>query len=126
MDDYNYHLKQKIIIITLTDNILSYLKILHISHESLPDWRIEKAAISALNNGHQVAFAGICPKKSNNKTFSEIYNLGWTAKARFGIPFYWRSVKPLLVFNDFCNRLEQKIYNIMDTCTQKYLGVSYN
>ena len=72
------------------------MKILHLSHESLPDWRIEKAAISALNNGHAVAFAGIYPKKYNNETFSEIYNLVWTAKARFGIPFYWRSVKKQL------------------------------
>lgn len=72
------------------------MRILHLSHESLPDWRIEKAAISALNNSHEVAFAGIYPKNYNNKTFSEIYNLGWTAKARFGIPFYWRSVKKRL------------------------------
>ena len=69
------------------------MKILHLSHESLPDWRIEKAAISALNNGHEVVFAGKCPKNYNNKTFSKLYNLVWTAKARFGVPFYWRSVK---------------------------------
>jgi hypothetical protein len=72
------------------------LRILHLSHESLPDWRIEKAAISALNNGHHVAFAGLYPKNYTNKTFSEIYNLAWTAKARFGIPFYWHSVKKQL------------------------------
>jgi len=62
----------------------------------LPDWRIEKAAISALNDGHEVAFAGISPKKYNNTIFSEIYNLVWTAKARFGITFYWHSVKKQL------------------------------
>ena len=72
------------------------MKILHLSHESLPDWRIEKAAISALNNSHEVAFAGKYPKNYNNKTFSKLYNLVWTAKARFGIPFYWRSVKKQL------------------------------
>jgi Glycosyltransferase Family 4 len=72
------------------------LKILHLSHESLPDWRIEKAAISALNNSHEVAFAGIYPKDYNNDTFSEIFSMVWTAKARFGIPFYWRSVKKQL------------------------------
>jgi glycosyltransferase involved in cell wall biosynthesis len=72
------------------------LRILHLSHESLPDWRIEKAAISALNDSHEVAFAGIYPKNYNNKTFSEIYNLVWTAKARFGIAFYWHSVKKQL------------------------------
>jgi hypothetical protein len=62
----------------------------------LPDWRIEKAAISALNNSHEVAFAGIYPKDYNNDTFSEIFSMVWTAKARFGIPFYWRSVKKQL------------------------------
>ena len=72
------------------------MRILHLSHESLPDWRIEKAAISALNNSHEVAFAGKYPKNYNNETFSKIYSLVWTAKARFGIPFYWRSVKKQL------------------------------
>jgi hypothetical protein len=72
------------------------LRILHLSHESLPDWRIEKAAISALKNNHEVAFAGKYPKNCNNEIFSELYSLVWTAKARFGIPFYWRSVKKQL------------------------------
>ena len=72
------------------------MRILHLSHESLPDWRIEKAAISALNHNHEVAFAGNYPKNYNNETFSKIYSLVWTAKARFGIPFYWRSVKKQL------------------------------
>jgi hypothetical protein len=72
------------------------LRILHLSHESLPDWRIEKAAISALKNNHEVAFAGKYPKNYNNEIFSELYSLVWTAKARFGIPFYWRSVKKQL------------------------------
>ena len=72
------------------------MRILHLSHESLPDWRIEKAAISALKNNHEVAFAGKYPKNYNNEIFSELYSLVWTAKARFGIPFYWRSVKKQL------------------------------
>ncbi len=72
------------------------MRILHLSHESLPDWRIEKSAISAVNNNHEVAFAGFYPKNYNNKTFSEIYSLVWTAKARFGIPVYWHSVKKQL------------------------------
>jgi hypothetical protein len=76
---------------------LAQLKILHLSHESLPDWRIEKSAISALKNNHEVVFAGMpTPKNYNNRTFSAIYNMVWTAKARFGIPFYWRSVKKQL------------------------------
>jgi hypothetical protein len=92
-DAGNYFL---LAVLFLVDDILAHLKILHLSHESLPDWRIEKAAISALNNGHEVAFAGIYPKNYNNKTFSEIYYLVWTAKARLGIPFYWHSVEKQL------------------------------
>ena len=80
----------------MTNDIFERLRILHLSHESLPDWRIEKTAISAFDKGHEVAFAGIYPKKYTNETFSEIHNLIWTAKARFGIPFYWRSVKKQL------------------------------
>jgi Glycosyltransferase Family 4 len=72
------------------------LKILHLSHESLPDWRIEKSAISALNNGDDVAFAGDCPKNYAGTTFSEVHSIAWTAKARFGVPFYWDSVKKQL------------------------------
>jgi hypothetical protein len=75
---------------------MAHLKILHLSHDSLPDWRVEKAAISALKNSHEVAFAGKYQNGSDKKTFSKIYNVVWTAKARFGIPFYWHSVKKQL------------------------------
>jgi len=69
------------------------LRILHFSNDGLPDWRIEKSAISALNVGHEVAFAGKKPINYNRKTFSRIYEVNWTAKARLAIPFYWHSVK---------------------------------
>jgi hypothetical protein len=65
------------------------------SHEGLPDWRIEKSAISASKLGHEVIFAGRKnnPIDYNRKIFSKIYEIDWTAKARLGIPFYWHSVK---------------------------------
>lgn len=68
------------------------LKILHLSHEGLPDWRIEKSAITATKNGHQVIF---CGRESNYKSsiFQKIYQISWNAKARLGIPIYWKSVK---------------------------------
>jgi Glycosyltransferase Family 4 len=68
------------------------LKILHLSHEGLPDWRVEKSAITATRHGHQVIF---CGKGSNYKTtlFQKIYQINWNAKARFGVPLYWKSVK---------------------------------
>jgi len=70
------------------------LKILHLSTEGLPDWRIEKSALTALNKGHEVVFAGSkSPFIYNRNTFSKIYEVIWTAKARYGFPYYWHMVK---------------------------------
>lgn len=72
----------------------SKLKILHLSTEGLPDWRIEKSALTALNKGHEVVFAGSkSPFIYNRNTFSKIYEVIWTAKARYGFPYYWHMVK---------------------------------
>ncbi|HEU4824338.1 MAG TPA: hypothetical protein VFS97_13005, partial [Nitrososphaeraceae archaeon] len=69
------------------------MRILHVSHESLPDWRIEKSALTDLNLGHEVFFAGRVSNSYSGNAFSKIYKIGWTAKARLGLPFYWHSVK---------------------------------
>jgi glycosyltransferase involved in cell wall biosynthesis len=69
------------------------LRILHLSHETLPDWRIEKSALTASNMGHEVIFAGRPPNLYDREIFSKIYEIGWDAKARLGLPFYWHSVK---------------------------------
>jgi glycosyltransferase involved in cell wall biosynthesis len=70
------------------------LRILHLSHESLPDWRVEKSAITASNVGHEVMFAGDRPSVNyNRKSFSKMYEVNWIAKARYGIPYYWNTVK---------------------------------
>jgi glycosyltransferase involved in cell wall biosynthesis len=74
--------------------VLVNLRILHLSHEGLPDWRVEKSAISASKLGHEVIFAGRkSPVSYDRKIFLKIYEVNWTAKARLGIPFYWRTVK---------------------------------
>jgi Glycosyltransferase Family 4 len=74
--------------------VLVNLRILHLSHEGLPDWRIEKSSISALKLGHEIIFAGRKnPVSYDKKIFLKIYEVNWTAKARLGIPFYWRTVK---------------------------------
>ena len=74
--------------------IIPYLKILHLSHESLPDWRIEKSALTGLRFGHTVLFAGAKISSSyERKTFAKTYEINWNAKARYGVPFYWHSVK---------------------------------
>jgi hypothetical protein len=70
------------------------LRILHISHDALPDWRIEKSALTLVRDGHQISFAGAKISDGyDRKIFSKIYEINWTSKARYGIPFYWRSVK---------------------------------
>ena len=70
------------------------MKILHLSTEGLPDWRIEKSALTALNKGHEVVFAGSkSPFIYNRNTFSKVYEVIWTAKARYGFPYYWHMVK---------------------------------
>ncbi|HET7285313.1 MAG TPA: hypothetical protein VFI70_11565, partial [Nitrososphaeraceae archaeon] len=68
------------------------------SHEGLPDWRIEKSAISASKLGHEIVFAGRknAAVSYNRRIFLKIYEVSWTAKARLGIPFYWHSVKKQL------------------------------
>ncbi len=73
------------------------MRILHLSHESLPDWRVEKSALTGLHFGHEVLFAGRkFPKNYDCNFFSKTYELEWNTKARYGIPIYWHSVKKQL------------------------------
>ncbi|HKZ61487.1 MAG TPA: glycosyltransferase [Nitrososphaera sp.] len=69
------------------------MRILHLSDYGLPDWRIEKSAISASNLGHEVMFAGMRLNNYNGEAFSKVYEVSWTERARRGFPFYWQSVK---------------------------------
>ncbi|MGH9951529.1 MAG: hypothetical protein ACRD5J_07895, partial [Nitrososphaeraceae archaeon] len=61
----------------------------------MPDWRIEKTAISALNRNYQVFFAGL-PSRTSNSIFSKVYEISWTPRARRGFPYYWYCVKKQL------------------------------
>ncbi|MFY9565401.1 MAG: glycosyltransferase, partial [Nitrososphaeraceae archaeon] len=72
------------------------MRVLHVSHESLPDWRIEKSAITAANMNNEVFFVGRASNSYTRKTFSNIYKISWGAKTRLGLPFYWHSVKKQL------------------------------
>jgi glycosyltransferase involved in cell wall biosynthesis len=69
------------------------LRILHLSHDGLPDWRVEKSALSASNRGHEVAFGGIGPINPITNAFSKVYEIDWAEGAKFGIPFYLHYVK---------------------------------
>jgi glycosyltransferase involved in cell wall biosynthesis len=72
------------------------MRILHVSHESLPDWRIEKSAITASNRGNDVFFAGKLSYDYSRNSFTKIYNITWNAKARLGLPLYSGSIKKQL------------------------------
>ncbi|MGA7368085.1 MAG: glycosyltransferase [Nitrososphaeraceae archaeon] len=71
------------------------MKVLHLSDYALPDWRIEKSAISALNRNYQVFFAGL-PSYTSSSVFSKIYEISWTPRARRAFPYYWYCVKKQL------------------------------
>ena len=72
------------------------MRVLHVSHESLPDWRIEKSAITASNLGNDVFFAGKLSNDYSRKSFAKIYKINWNAKARLGLPYYSDSIKKQL------------------------------
>jgi len=74
------------------------MKILHLSHQKLPDWRVEKAALTSLKLGSEVFFAGRGAtereyKKSKSQIFSKTFAIDWTPLAKMALPFYWQSVK---------------------------------
>lgn len=71
------------------------MKVLHLSDMHLPDWRIEKSALTDLNLGHEVVFGGMESKYTGN-IFSKIFQIQWTPRARRAVPFYWHSVKKQL------------------------------
>ncbi len=69
------------------------MKILHLSHNSLPDWRIEKAALTAKKEGHDVEFVGNQGSLYENKLFTKIYRINWKSETNLGIFPYWYYLK---------------------------------
>jgi len=69
------------------------MRILHLSDDGLPDWRVEKSALSAMKKGYEVFFAGRLNSIPQSTVFSETYPIKWTAGAMIGIPYYYRRVK---------------------------------
>ena len=57
------------------------MKILHISDDPLPDWRVEKSALSLKNKDNQVYFAGVTPLSMyNRKILTKYFKLVGTPK----------------------------------------------
>lgn len=69
------------------------MKILHLSDDGLPDWRVEKSALTAKKAGHEVFFGGRLNNNAKSTIFSEIHRINWTAGAMIGIPYYYHRVK---------------------------------
>jgi hypothetical protein len=69
------------------------MRILHLSDDGLPDWRVEKSALTAKKEGHEVFFGGRLSNIAPSTIFSEIYPIKWTAAAMIGIPYYYDRVK---------------------------------
>ena len=64
------------------------MKVLHLSEYGLPDWRIEKSAITAKREGHDVFFAGQKKKYDyTNKFFNKIYEIDINIIAKYKFPF---------------------------------------
>jgi hypothetical protein len=69
------------------------MRILHLSDDGLPDWRVEKAALTAKKNGHDIFFGGRLNSNSHSTVFSEIYPIKWSAGAMIGVPYFYHRVK---------------------------------
>ena len=69
------------------------MKILHLSHEKLPDWRVEKAALTGCKYGHTVYFAGLDSPNYSSNVFKKIIKLDWTWQSRLGFPYYYHLIK---------------------------------
>lgn len=69
------------------------MRVLHLSDDGLPDWRVEKSALTGKKNGHQVIFAGRIRNVTSSNVFSEVYGVHWTAGALIGLPYYYHCVK---------------------------------
>lgn len=69
------------------------MRILHLSDDGLPDWRVEKSALTAKKVGHELFFAGRLTNSHNSVIFSEVHQVKWTAGAMVGMPYYYHKVK---------------------------------
>ena len=69
------------------------LKVLHLSESGLPDWRVEKSAITGRRFGYQVFFCGGKIRHTIEDTFSRIYEGLWSDYALRGVPYFFELAK---------------------------------
>jgi|SRR5215204_2833902 len=68
---------------------------MHLSDMPLPDWSIEKSALTDSNLGREVHFGGF-RSQCTGKVFSKLFQIERTPTARRVVPFYWRSIQKQL------------------------------
>ena len=94
------------------------MKILHISDDPLPDWRVEKSALTLKKDNNLVYFAGKEPSSNYyRKTFDKIFTLNWTPKTRYQILYDGYKIKNQL--NNILLEVKPKYWT---TCTQYFIS----
>ena len=71
------------------------LKVLHLFDMPLPDWSIEKSALTDSNLGWEVYFGGL-RSQCTGKIFSKLFQIERTPTARRVVPFYWHFIQKQL------------------------------
>ena len=71
------------------------MRILHLSHNGLPDMRVERAARTGKKAGHTISFAGPFVKSTGfpAESFERFYTLPFSKFANARIPSYWGALK---------------------------------
>lgn len=67
------------------------MKVLHLSHQGLPDKRVERAASTGAKHGHECFFAG--PESKLVPPFKNVYPMPWTWQTKLRLPYFWRKLK---------------------------------
>jgi hypothetical protein len=75
------------------------MKILHLSHNGLPDIRVERAARTGRKAGHTVSFAGPFLKRTHlpNESFEKVYTIPFNKFVNARVPLYWGGLKRKIV-----------------------------
>jgi glycosyltransferase involved in cell wall biosynthesis len=69
------------------------MRVLHLSDDGLPDWRVEKAALTGEKNGFDLFFGGRLGSNDHSTIFSKVHHIQWTAGAMIGVPHLFNRVK---------------------------------
>ena len=69
------------------------MKILHLSDDGLPDWRVEKAALTGKRDGHSIYFGGHIRNNVKSNLFREIFPISWSSWSMIGFPYLWHVIK---------------------------------